>query len=130
MTATAPASTAAVAQELVTLCRTGRNLDAINQLYSSTIVSIESVGSEDMPAEMSGIEAVRRKNDWWTENNEVHSAEANGPFVGDNQFAVHYTFETTFKPTGQRSQMTEMALYTVEDGKIVREQFFYNAPDA
>ncbi len=130
MTATAPASTAAVAQELVALCRAGRNLDAINQLYSPTIVSIESVGSEDMPAEMSGIEAVRRKNDWWTENNEVHSAEANGPFVGDNQFAVHYTFETTFKPTGQRALMTEMALYTVEDGKIVREQFFYNAPGA
>jgi len=130
MTATAPSSTAAVAQELVSLCRAGRNLDAINQLYSPKIVSIESVGSEEMPAEMSGLDAVRRKNDWWTENNEVHSAEANGPFVGDNQFAVHYTFETTFKLTGQRSQMTEMALYTVEDGKIVREQFFYNAPDA
>jgi hypothetical protein len=50
----------------------------------------------------------------------------NGPFLGDNQFAVQYTFDATFKPTGQRSQMTEMALYTVKDGKIVKEQFFYN----
>jgi ketosteroid isomerase-like protein len=33
-------------------------------------------------------------------------------------------------PTGQRSVLTEMALYTVKDGKIVREQFFYNVPEA
>jgi ketosteroid isomerase-like protein len=34
--------------------------------------------------------------------------------------------DATFKPTGQRQTMTEMALYTVKDGKIVEEQFFYN----
>jgi hypothetical protein len=128
MTAKAPASTAAVAQELVNLCRAGRNLEAISKLYSPKIVSIESVGSEEMPAEMTGINAIRQKNEWWFENNEVHKAEANGPFVGENQFAVQYTFDVTFKPTGQRTEMSEMALYTVKDGKIVREQFFYNAP--
>ncbi len=128
MTAKAPASTAAVAQELVNLCRAGRNLEAINKLYSPKIVSIESVGSEEMPAEMTGIDAIRQKNERWFENNEVHKAEANGPFVGENQFAVQYTFDATFKPTGQRTEMSEMALYTVKDGKIVREQFFYNAP--
>jgi ketosteroid isomerase-like protein len=128
MTAKAPASTTAVAQELVNLCRAGRNLDAITKLYSPKIVSIESVGSEEMPAEMTGIDAIRQKNEWWFENNEVHKAETNGPFVGENQFAVQYTFDVTFKPTGQRTEMSEMALYTVKDGKIVREQFFYNAP--
>ncbi len=43
-----------------------------------------------MPAEMQGINAIRGKNQWWLDNNEVHSAEVNGPFVGDRQFAVHY----------------------------------------
>ena len=130
MTATAPASTTSVANELVALCRAGRNLDAIAKLYSPKIVSIEPIGSETMPAEMTGIEAIRQKNEWWLENNEVISAEVNGPFVGGDQFAVQYVFDTTFKPTGQRSAMSEMALYTVKDGKIVREQFFYNAPEA
>jgi hypothetical protein len=55
MTATAPATTAAVAQELVALCRAGRNLDAVEKLYSPKIVSVESSGSEDMPAEAKGI---------------------------------------------------------------------------
>ncbi len=128
MTAAAPASTASVAQELVALCRAGRNLDAISKLYSPNIVSIEPVGGEQMPAEMQGIDAIQGKNEWWFENNEVHSAEVNGPFVGDRQFAVHYTYETTFKPANQRMKMSEMALYTVKDGKIVREEFFYHTP--
>jgi ketosteroid isomerase-like protein len=130
MTTAAPASTATVANELVALCRAGRNLDALAKLYSPKIVSIEPVSTEALPAEMTGIDAIRQKNEWWFDNNEINSYEVNGPFVGGDQFAVQYLLDTTFKPTGQRSVMTEMALYTVKDGKIVREQFFYNAPEA
>jgi hypothetical protein len=128
MTATAPASTAQVAQELVSLCREGRNLDAVNKLYSPKIVSVEPVGGPEMPAEMTGVDAIRGKHEWWYQNNEIHDMVVKGPFLGDDQFAVYYEFETTFKPNGQRNRMTEMALYSVKDGKIVREQFFYNVP--
>jgi ketosteroid isomerase-like protein len=124
-TATSTA-TSAVAEELVAFCRAGRNMDAINTLYSPDIVSVESTGSEQMPREMKGIDAIRQKNTWWIENNEVHSTEVEGPFVGDGKFAVRYGFDATFKPTGKREFLEEMALYTVKDGKIVREQFFYN----
>ena len=53
-----------------------------------------------------------------------------GPYVGEDEFAVHYDYDVTNRPSGQRIQMTEMALYTVKDGKIVREQFFYHMPGA
>jgi ketosteroid isomerase-like protein len=130
MPTAAPSGTTTIAQELVDLCRTGRNIDAINKLYSPNVVSVEPVGNEKMPATMTGIDAIRGKNEWWVANNELHSAEVNGPFVGDDQFAVQYTYDVTSKPTGQRMQMSEMALYTVKDGKIVREQFFYHMPGA
>jgi len=130
MPTAAPASTAAVAQELVSLCRAGKNLDAIAKLYSKDIVSVEPIGSQQMPAEMRGIDAIRGKNEWWFENNQIHSAQAIGPFVGEDQFAVRYDFDATAKPSGQRMQMSEMALYTVKDGQIVREQFFYHMPGA
>jgi SnoaL-like domain len=130
MTATATSNTSTIANELVNLCRQGRNDDAIDRFYSRDIVSIESVGTPEMPAEIKGIDAVKKKNDWWTENNEVHVVQVNGPFVGDDQFAVQYTFDTTFKPTGQRTQLSEMALYRLKDGKIVEEQFFYHIPGA
>jgi len=126
-TAAAPTSIAAVAEELVVLCRAGRNMDAINAFYSPKIVSIESgPGSKEMPATMTGIDAIRKKNEWWLENHEVHSADADGPFVGEDKFAVRWDYDITVKANGQRVRMEEMALYTVENGKIVKEQFFYN----
>jgi hypothetical protein len=90
--------------------------------------STEEIPMTEMPAEMSGIDAIRGKHEWWEANNEVHSIEANGPFLAQDQFAVQFIWDATFKPTGQKQSMTEMALYTVKDGKIVREQFFYNVP--
>ena len=128
MATAAPASTATVAEELVELCRAGRNLDAIAKLYSPKIVSIEPIGSDTMPAELRGIDAIRQKNEWWYDTYEVNSVNVEGPFVGEDQFAVRYDFETTAKADGQKMRMTEMALYTVKEAKIVREQFYYHAP--
>jgi ketosteroid isomerase-like protein len=33
--------------------------------------------------------------------------------------------DVTVKETGQRHTMDEVALYTVEDGKITEERFYY-----
>lgn len=124
-TTASTASIAAVAHELADLCHEGRNLEAVETLYSPNIVSIEPAGNEQIPAESNGIEAVRRKNQWWFDNFKVHSVEVGGPFVGEDQFAVKFDWDTTEKSSGKRNRMDEMALYTVKDGKIVREQFFY-----
>ena len=118
MSVTALPSTASVASELVELCRAGKNLEAIDRLYSPNILSIE----------LHGVDAVRVKNEWWFANHDIHRAEVNGPFLGEDQFAVQYSYDITFKPTGRRTAGTEMALYTVEDGRVVREQFFYHIP--
>ena len=126
MTTATSSATAAVAEELVSFCKAGRNIDAINTLYSPDIVSIESMGNEQMPREMKGLDAIRGKNQWWLENNEIHSSRVEGPFIGDDdKFAVYYNYDVTFKLNGKRNNMEEMALYTVKDGKVVREQFFY-----
>ncbi|MGZ3373060.1 MAG: SnoaL-like domain-containing protein [Gemmatimonadaceae bacterium] len=127
MTTAAPSSTAtaAVAEELVSFCKAGNFMGAIENLYSPDIVSVESMGSETMPREMKGIDAIRGKNKWWADNHEVHGSVVDGPFVGEDKFAVYYNFDVTFKPSGKRNPMEEMALYEVKDGKIVREQFFY-----
>ena len=81
-----------------------------------------------MPAEQEGIESIKGKNQWWMENHEVHGVSIRGPYVGDGAFSVFFELDVTPKMTGQRGQMKEMALYTVEGDKITREEFFYNAP--
>ena len=120
-------SIAEIATGLVDLCREGKNLEAIEKYYSDAIVSVESAAPPGMSAETKGIEAVRGKNKWWLDNHEVHNAEINGPYVGEKQFAVEFKYDVTQKGSGKRFQMSEMALYTVKDGKIAHEHFYYNA---
>jgi ketosteroid isomerase-like protein len=115
-----------IAKDLVTLCRSGKNADAIKKYYAENVVSVESASAPGMPAETKGIEAVTQKNKWWVDNHVVHAAEANGPYVGDSRFAVEFKYDVTHKPSGKRMIMREMALYTVQGGKIVHEHFFYN----
>ncbi len=118
-----------VANGLVEKCRVGDFMGAITQYYDDDIVSIEPVGNEQMPAEIRGKDNVLGKNQWFIDNMEVHENQVDGPFVGDGKFAVQFTMEVTDKNTGQRNRISEMALYTVANDRIVREQFFYNAPN-
>jgi len=114
-----------IGKKLVALCQKGDNATAIKELYDRDIVSIEAQSMPNMPAEMRGIDAVMAKHKWWTENMEVHSAKVEGPYPNADQFAVRFLYDTTNKQTRQRSTMDEIAVYTVKDGKIAREQFFY-----
>jgi hypothetical protein len=118
-------SAAEIGRKLVELSNAGKGLDAVDTLYDEKIVSIEAQGTEEMPARMEGIQAIRGKNSWWYENHDVHETAASGPFCGhrEDQFAVLFALDATFKPTGQRQQMTEVALYTVAGGKVVQEEF-------
>jgi ketosteroid isomerase-like protein len=38
---------------------------------------------------------------------------------------VRFKYDVTPKHTGKRMTMDETGLYTVRDGKIVKEEFFY-----
>lgn len=118
-----------VGQKLVEFCRDGLNLDAISSLYSPDIVSVEAMDGGPVPAEVQGIEKVVEKNKWWYENHDIHHASAEGPFPHRDRFAVIFHYETTPKSgpmKDKRMKFDEVALYTVKDGKIVREEFFYD----
>lgn len=115
-----------IGKKLVAYCSRGENLKAIETLYSPEITSTEAMAMPNMPAEMNGIDAIKKKNQWWIENNEVHSSEVKGPFPLGDRFAVHFKYDTTNKQSKQRGMMEEVALYTVRGGKIVKEEFFYS----
>ena len=118
-------SAAEIGKRLVELCQANENLQAVSELYADDVVSIEAgPDGEEMPARMEGIDAVRGKHDWWYANNEVHESKAVGPFCGhrDDQFGVLFEIDVTPKG-GERATFTEVALYTVADGKIAQEEF-------
>lgn len=65
----------------------------------------------------------------WGERPRVSTAFAGstlgGPFPhGDDQFAVTFKMDPTHTQTGERTAMQEVAICTVADGKIVREEVF------
>ncbi len=116
-----------IGKRLVTFCQEGNGLEAVDALYDEKIISIEAQGSDQLPARMEGIEAIRGKNSWWYDNHEVHSSSALGPFCGqqEDRFAVFFEMDVTFKPSGERSKLIEVGLYTVSNAKIVQEEFWY-----
>lgn len=109
-----------VAEAFTTLLREGK--DAGEAFWHEDVSSLEPMG--EMRA-VHGIEAVRGKSAWWMANHEVHGFALEGPYVNDDQFALHMRIDVTVKATGQRMQMAEVGLYTVQDGKVVEERFFY-----
>jgi hypothetical protein len=118
-----------VGKELADLCRQGKSMEAINTLYSPHIVSIEAETQGTTPKRVEGLAAVRGKNEWWEKNHELHGAEVDGPWPHDDRFIVRFKFDVTAKAgpmAGQRMKLDETALYTVADGKVVQEEFFYN----
>ena len=111
--------------KLVELCQQGQNLQAIQTLYSPDIVSLEPISIPSMPAEVRGLQAVLGKNKWWNDNHVLHSSSCDGPYPHGHRFIVRFSFDVTNTNTQKRIQMNEMALYTVENGKITHEEFFY-----
>ncbi len=126
---TQTSSVLGIANELAGLCRQHQNLEAIEKLYSDDIVSIEVTGSAEMPARMEGKEAIKGKNRWWLENHEVHGSEVEGPWPHGDRFILLFRIDITPKcgpMEGKRMKIDEAGLYTVADGKIVKEEFFYD----
>lgn len=123
---TAQMSTMEIATSLIDLCKQGKNHDAMTTLYSKDIVSNEAAAAPGMPQQIAGIDAVMAKGKWWEDNHIVHDASIGGPWPNGDQFIVTFTYDVTNKPSGNRFVMEEAALYTVMDGKIVREDFFYS----
>jgi ketosteroid isomerase-like protein len=120
--------TVAVGKKLVEFCREGKHEEAMDALYSPHIVSVEAGSGPNMPARMEGIDAIKGKGKWWVENHEIHKAEVEGPFPHGDRFIVRFKYDVTAKAgpmAGKRFHMDEAALYTVKDGKIAHEEFFY-----
>lgn len=112
-----------VAAEFTAMLKAGDHDGAAVRFNADDIVSCEPL--EGDMAEVRGKSEVKAKGEWWTSAHEVHSMSVDGPAVNGDQFAVGFFMDITNKQSGERMQTEEIGIYTVKDGKIVAERFFY-----
>lgn len=87
--------------------------------FAESWVSVEADGQS-----FEGREAVKGKYQWWLDTFTTYGAKAIGPFVGPSGFSVIFEMDVEAKDGSfPRMTMQEVAVYTVEDGKITREEF-------
>ena len=115
-----------IAKKYVELCKSHQNHVAIETLFSPEVVSVEAASMPGSPAEVRGTKGVAEKGKQWMANHEIHSSKVEGPWPHGDRFIVRFTYDVTNKPSGRRMQMDETALFTVQNDKIVREEFFYS----
>lgn len=120
-------NTEAVAKRLVELCRKGEHEQAQRELYAQDAVSIEMAGA---PAgalgDAQGLQAIYEKGRQFAAMVEaVHANSVSEPVVAGNWFSVSMVLDATMKERG-RMTLREICVYHVSNGRIDREQFFYD----
>jgi len=117
-------TTQEVANRLVELCRTGQHEQAVRELYAPDIVSVEPEGMPDRIA--NGLEAIAAKSAKFESMIEkFNSSSVSDPIVAENFFSCAMYMNVNMKGVPVAIDMDEVCLYTVSNGKIVREEFFY-----
>ncbi|MEO0399389.1 MAG: SnoaL-like domain-containing protein [Pseudomonadota bacterium] len=118
-----------IGNDLVAYNNADQSRKALDELYDENAVSVEAAAAPDTPGrEVKGLANIHGKHDWWDSAHDVHSSKAEGPFFhGDDRIGVIFELDATTRETGERFQMRELAVYHVQNGKIVREEFYYPA---
>lgn len=116
-------NTEAIAQRLVALCREGKWETAQQELYAADALSLEPYETPNFAKETKGLPAIIQKGHVFTSLVEkMHSLAVSDPLVAGNAFACTMTMDIKMKGH-DRMKMSELCVYEVKDGKIVREQF-------
>ena len=115
-----------IANELVAYGNRDDSIGGLKALYAPDAVSVEA-GDMGMGRESHGVDAIIAKHNAWNEMVEAHESKITGPFFhGEDQFGLIFELDSTNRQSGERSEMREIGIYTVSDGKIVREEFYYS----
>lgn len=93
------------------------------ELYSPDIESIEEGNTTDIGL-VRGMSGLGKKGQGLKQQFEVHNIKASAPVVADNWFSIKFEIDTTDKKSGNRSILSEIGVYKVESGKIVKEHYF------
>ena len=116
-----------VARDFTFMLRQGQFVAAHERFWAADVRSIEPHDLPDgIAAIVSGIEAARAKTARWLGSRHIHDLCIDGPFVTGNQFALFLDMMIVGQPGGADQPFTEIAIFTVHNGQISEERYFYD----
>ncbi|MEM9672918.1 MAG: SnoaL-like domain-containing protein [Cyclobacteriaceae bacterium] len=119
-------STQEIANKWAEYCHQGQWDKAQEELYDANCVSLEMEGAQASSPKVEGREAIIEKGKQWGQMvEEFHGIEIEGPIVAGNHFTATMKMDVTMKGQPRRVD-EEVAVFQVENSKIVSEQFFYS----
>ena len=117
-------TTPQIASRLAELCRQGQFETAQKELYADDIISIEPEESPAFAKETKGLPAILEKGKKFEGMTEkVYGLTISEPITTGNTIAFVLGMDIQMKGS-PRSNMEELCVYQVKDGKVVSEQFF------
>ena len=117
-------TTKEVADLLVKMCRDNKVEEVKTVLFTEETLSIEPTEGI-LPKQVKGLKAIQQKAELFISLvQEFYGSTITDPVVAGNYFTIGWTSDLQMK--GQPREInTEICLYEVKGGKIVREEFFY-----
>ena len=116
-----------VARDFTFMLRQGQYVAARERFWAADVRSIEPHDLPDgIAAEVSGIEAARAKTVRWFGTRHIQDLSIDGPFVTGNQFALFLDMMIAGPANGADQPFTEIAIFTVRNGQISEERYFYD----
>lgn len=119
-----------LATDFTAMLAAGRKRAAADKYWSLDIAIVKPADRKDgPPVTVAGFPAAQQKLAQWLDHNTIEDVLIDGPFVTGDRFALFIDMEIVRGDTGMREPFSEIAMYTVSDGKIVEERHFYDRID-
>ena len=114
-----------IASRLAELCKKEEYQQAQKELYADDAISIEPVETPLFEKETKGLDNLNKKiHKFVSLIDESFGTQVSDPMIVMNAFAFVLTMDIKMKGK-ERSEMKEICVYDVKDGKIISEQFFF-----
>ncbi|MGB3801063.1 MAG: SnoaL-like domain-containing protein [Lewinella sp.] len=119
-------TTQAVAQRYHELMQTGQIEQVLKELYSPDIISLEPLNDSQLPRRTEGMAAYREKEKlYFGQIEQMYASFLSPPAVSTVHFTVMLGMDVTIRGKS-RKEKKEIGVFEVRDGKIVREEWFYD----
>jgi hypothetical protein len=109
-----------LAARLIDLCRERQFVQAYKELFAQDAVSIDPVYKNEP---LKGLGNLIEREEQFLAGIKLHEVSVSAPIFAGKYFSL--VFSLSFTPAGGSCQsVEEIAIYQIEDNKIVSQQFF------